>query len=188
MNNANLLCYPGHQSTGKRGITDFCKRFPNASSPNGKILVLKNGMGPHTTIPKHVTEFRKRGFNCSAAQSQKKDHSKAIVWFVGNDEQTVQIVGVLIGSSNQSEWTYYRKVADKGELDVFFFEEEGDGAASAFISTLREGEENGLGQSAYGLYRRAESDEPSLNALFPEFVNDIKEALGDLGDSGEESK
>ena len=126
-----VITFPGYMSTTDKNISDFISaiNFPKNThftvGMNGKRVVKTTGAAIQD---EHNNKFK---FNVSGLVPSQRDHAK-MMFFFDNDKPltnidvsqllTMNVKAVLLGSSNQSQTTYFNLTADKGEADIFLFE------------------------------------------------------------------
>lgn len=144
----SIMCFPGYMSTADSSINEYLtKLYGIMNYGNNTINVgLFNGMNGRynynmtcSARDSHINKFGLAGSNnfnnIDVDASSKRDHRKMMCFFTYkkdfNDpiDQTnidqfidsISVNAVLIGSSNQSNTTYFDRRACKGEADIFIF-------------------------------------------------------------------
>ena len=130
-NNDIVISCPGYMSTTDVTINDFLSNinFPNntyfTEGMNGNRVLRTTGLRIQDEHNKNFT------FNVSGICPRQRDHAKMIFFFENNDPKTtwdiselleLKVKAILLGSSNQSNTTYFNATADKGEADIFLFD------------------------------------------------------------------
>lgn len=138
----SIIASPGYMSKTAATISNYLKNLSNIVT-NGRIYYgIFNGMnGNHncqgvSILDRHQQEMKKYNFiNINIDSKVNKDHRKVMCFFTLNNNiykeinfknyddflNEINVNAVLIGSSNQSDSTYFKAVADKGEADIFMF-------------------------------------------------------------------
>lgn len=160
----NLLMAPGFMSTGARTIKHFIDELEKDTASRGQVvhIGLFHGMNGHyhvSSVSPAVTIKDYHYKQISASKHLKvitigckdrRDHRKMVFFchFPGEVPSRIDrrnyedylrhitIDGILMGSSNQSDKTYYgggSGIADKGEADILMFDNE------AFSSLIQSG-------------------------------------------------
>lgn len=143
----SIISSPGYMSRRSSSIGKYLlnleKILTDSKKKNTEIGLL-NGMNGHyplnklgTTIrEEHINLFSKYHFSEIEMNVNKSlDHRKVMCFFTRKTSfteiitsenlaeflETVQVNAFMIGSSNQSNTTYFDKIASKGEADIFVF-------------------------------------------------------------------
>ena len=126
-----VITFPGYMSNKNKTIHNFISaiNFPQ----NTHFTVGMNGARIVKTTGVTIQEEHNKNFTLkvSGLVPSQRDHAK-MMFFFDNDQPltninvtqllTMNVKAVLLGSSNQSQNTYFNLTADKGEADIFLFE------------------------------------------------------------------
>lgn len=146
----SIISSPGFLSTSDKTIKEFINQFSQIVVKNeSKELGFLNGMngdnkikGNNKTIKeihyKYMKQYNFVGIDIGLLS--KRDHRKMLFFFTYNNKnknyknkaiktktdidnfiKSINVNAVLIGSSNQSNTTYFNPIATKGEADIFMF-------------------------------------------------------------------
>jgi len=160
-----LIFLPGFMSRTQITIKDFVTEMQNLGVSK-KIVLLFNGMNGFFQLPskqsilqEHLNQFSQNNRTINFTQNKNLiDHRKMLFFFkekslfskdlsLTKDKyqaflSSIEIVGLLIGSSNQSFATYF-STAQKGEADLLMLH---DGASfKNYHIDTKEKEKNGKG-------------------------------------------
>lgn len=165
-NKYSVIAAPGYLSTGPTTIDKYLTNL-------GKILNQKhmtkigflNGMNGHhnncsgiTILKNHNDLLSKSGFEQIKLSANKEfDHRKMMCFVSAKNipnEITLKNIddflndayvgGILIGSSNQSNTSYFGPNASKGESDIFMFDVSNDSKIKRIIETLKFNEQTNI--------------------------------------------
>lgn len=144
----SIISSPGFLSTKNNTIREFLENLSRIITNNNKVeLGFMNGMNGNTKIKgsnktikeahyKIMKQYNFDGIDIKVLN--KRDHRKMMFFFTYKNEEhkrdviktkeeidnfldQICVNAVLIGSSNQSNVTYFSPVATKGEADIFMF-------------------------------------------------------------------
>ncbi|MBR1454473.1 MAG: hypothetical protein IJ593_07485 [Lachnospiraceae bacterium] len=140
----SIIASPGYMSKTDAKISNYLQCLSNIVT-NGRIHYgIFNGMNGHhscqrlgiSILDKHKLEMTNYNFiDISINAKVTNDHRKVMCFFTFNKKRykeiniknyktflnDITVNAVLIGSSNQSDTTYFNQIADKGEADIFMF-------------------------------------------------------------------
>ncbi len=187
-----LIFMPGYMSCKQSKIQNFVTEMQKLGVAN-KVILLFNGMNGdkhlssnQTIRQEHLKQYGQNNTTINLVQKKNlRDHRKMLFFFKGNGISfidsdvpkkqyqkfisSIEIVGLLIGSSNQSFSTYF-STAQKGEADLLMLH---DGALfkNYQIDTI-EKEKNGKGTLIMAESKSiSDSDEYFKNILRDIFEN-----------------
>lgn len=154
-----VIAAPGYMSKQPRTIDDYLTHLGEIfNQKNQTEIGILNGMNGHhiisnntTVLDAHNDLLHKHGFQQIKLNAHKEfDHRKMICFATAKvvpNEITlkdlddflnnVYVGGILIGSSNQSNCTYFQQVATKGESDIFMFDDSADPNIKKIIESLK---------------------------------------------------
>lgn len=155
-NEYHVISAPGYLSTTEKTINDYIKGLREIFKKDTSIGFL-NGMNGHyktsngnTIIEVHNQKLHTNEFKQIKLQPKKEfDHRKMMCFYMEEKEnkneitldtiddflENIYVGAILIGSSNQSNITYFRDPANKGESDIFIFDASQDIGVEEFIET-----------------------------------------------------
>lgn len=158
-----LIFLPGYMSSSQGTIQNFISQMQNLGVKN-KTVLLFNGMNGSDHLPlgnnirdEHLKVFAQNNTILNFIQKKNlKDHRKMLFFFkcclkddlnrsifiddLSSFFSSIKIIGMLIGSSNQSFSTYF-STAQKGEADLLMLH---DGASFGnYKLDTNDNEENG---------------------------------------------
>lgn len=185
-----LVFMPGFMSCKQSTIKDFVTEMQKLGVSN-KVILLFNGMNGDKHLPsnrsvrqEHLKQYGQNNTTINLVQKKNlTDHRKMLFFFKGKDISfidsditknqyqkfisSIEIVGLLIGSSNQSFSTYF-STAQKGEADLLMLH---DGASFNNYRIDTEKEKN-----SKGILIMAESNSISdSDEYFKDILRDIFE-------------
>lgn len=202
-----VIAFPGYMSRTLPTIDHFIKsiKFP----PNTYFTVGKNGkdkprFAPTTT--KKIQEIHNGYFSpkMCGLKSTDKDHAKMIFFLSGDGLEedmtltrllSLNVKAVLLGSSNQSNTTYFKPTADKGEADILLIngnfidndERTADAKILEFFRNPLEGfrgneEQNEMNEfnnddikNSIALFKEMDSPENFLKNIFTQTIKKLSE-------------
>jgi len=142
-----FVSIPGYLSVSKKSMDIFCDEFPrkvigNQIKNQGYFFQGMNGTnmlkGSSLTIQNYINRIYG---NFSSITTPQTDHSKTIIFFESlnlNIYETIEdfienanVKAILIGSSNQSYYTYIHSPSSKGETDILLVDE----SVESFLGT-----------------------------------------------------
>ena len=138
----SIISSPGYMSKTTTTISDYLNKLSVLVAKKKIYYGIFNGMNGHhncqgfSILDRHKLEMKKYGFvNISIDAKVTNDHRKVMCFFTFNKKiykeinfenynaflNVINVNAVLIGSSNQSDTSYFKPTADKGEADIFMF-------------------------------------------------------------------
>lgn len=159
----SIVAAPGYLSKTSYTIGIYLHELSRLLTDNyNRKIGLLNGMNGHykitssqnTIIEEHNAQLSNHSFKQIQLNAKKEyDHRKMMCFFcekgVGHSEITlknlddffknVHVGAVLIGSSNQSNTTYFQDCATKGETDIFLIDASDDQDVQIALTAFEQG-------------------------------------------------